>query len=145
MAALIAAVIAAFLVGIGAVLVVFRQYAARRGQAARERFPDARAIVPGANFFGLESRGAAQLRGNGTLVLTDQEIFFERWVVRMEIRIPLNAIVAVDTPMSHLGKSVARRLLKVTFRGADGQNDSIAWYVPDLEGLKRTLEGLLPG
>jgi len=125
---------------IAAVFIPLRRVAAQRAQAARERFPNAKLIVPGANFFGQESGGVMQMRGNGTLVLTDSELYFERWVARKEYRIPLNAIQAIETPTSFLGKTNFRPLLKVVFKDEAGHTDSMAWLVRDLEGVKRALE-----
>jgi hypothetical protein len=109
-----------------AALLWFRRVVAQRAQAARERFPNARLIVPGANFFGQESHGVTQLRGNGTLVLTDNELYFERLLPRREYRIPLHAIRALETVTSYLGKSIFRPLLKVVFVDEAGNTDSMA-------------------
>lgn len=125
---------------LGFVLAMFKRYAANQEQVARDRFPNAKAIISGASFFGQESLGAMQGRGNGTLVLTDSELYFERWLLKREYRIPLNAIQGIETPSSFLGKTRFTPLLKVVFRNANGQPDSIAWQVPDLNGLKRLLE-----
>jgi hypothetical protein len=121
-------------------IVLWRVRAAARVQAEalQQRFPNA-TLVP-ANFFGQESAGVTQLRGNGMLVLTDTELYFERLWPRREYRIPLAAIEAVETAHSFLGKTNFQPLLKVTFRTHNGQIDAMAWLVPDVEGLKRTLE-----
>jgi len=84
----------------------------------------------GANFFGRESKGMGQVRGNGALVLTGQDLWFLLVVPRREISIPLRDVTAVGTKKSHLGKSVLRPLLHVQFR-SDGRDDSIAWWVVD--------------
>jgi hypothetical protein len=81
-----------------------------------------------------------QGRGNGTLVLTDSELYFERWLPRKEFHVPLSTIQSIETPTSFLGKTNFRKLLKVDFRNDAGQNDAIAWLVPDLEGTKQALE-----
>jgi len=81
-----------------------------------------------------------QLRGNGTLVLTDSELYFERWVPHREYRIPLASIRAIETPSSFLGKTNFRPLVKVVFQTEAGQTDSIAWLVRDVEGLKQAIE-----
>jgi hypothetical protein len=120
-----------------------RRLADDRERAARERFPDARLIVRGANFFGQQSSGVLQGRGNGTLVLTDSELFFERWVLRKEYHIPLTAVESVETANSFLGKSIFQPLLKVNFRNDAGQPDAIAWYVPDLVGTKQAIEAAM--
>jgi hypothetical protein len=142
------AIVVGVLVVVGLILVVVfawvRAFGRRHEQALRERFPTAQAILP-ANYFGVESKGVAQMRGNGALVLTRDELFFERWVPRMELHIPLSAITAVETVRSHLGKAIARPLLKVSYTNADGAADSVAWYVADAASVKQTLEERLPG
>lgn len=115
----------------------------RRANRVRQRFPQAALVVPAANFFGQESRGTAQVRGNGTLILTDTELYFEQLVPRREFHIPLSSITAVETPRSHLGKSVGRPLLKVAYRDDEGNPDSIAWYVTNLDTVQSTLESAL--
>ena len=111
-----------------------------RAQAARAAFPNAKTIIPGANFYGQESKGVMQMRGNGTLVLTESELYFEMLVPRREFRIPLAAIQALETPSSYLGKTNFRPLLKVVFRDESGNSDSMGWLVPDGQGLKRAIE-----
>lgn len=86
-----------------------------------------------ANFFGLTSIGAVQARGNGCLVLTDDELAFAQWMPQRMIRVRTRDIVAVEETRSHLGKSIARKLLLVRWR-SDGTDDSAAWFVRDLEG-----------
>src|SRR5512134_3616363 len=114
--ALILGIVALVAAILAAVFIPLRWRAARRAQAARERFPNARLIVPGANFFGQQSHGVTQMRGNGTLVLTDSELYFERWLLRRDYHIPLSAIQGVETPNSFLGKTVFQPLLKVIFQ-----------------------------
>ena len=111
-----------------------------RKQAIRERFPTADLYIPNVNFFGQQSRGVMQLRGNGTFVLTRDEIFFERWLPRAEFVVPLAHIKSVETVNSFLGKIVFRSLLKVVYQNQSGQLDAIAWLVPDLEDLKKMIE-----
>ena len=121
-------------------LYLLRRQITNRTQAARERFPNAKLIIPSANFYGQESKGVMQLRGNGTLVLTDTELYFEQWIVQREFRIPLAAIQALETPSSYLGKTNFRPLLKVVFRDESGHTDSMGWLVGDVEALKRAVD-----
>ena len=81
--------------------------------------------------FGLESKGATQLRGNGALVLTAKELHFFQFTPASDTRIPLDAITEVKTVKSHLGKTIGRDLLHVSF-AADGTPDSMAWAVTDV-------------
>ena len=136
-------------VGAGVFLLLFvafmlvRQMAAAREREARERFPNARMLLPNVNFFGQQSLGVMQGRGNGTMVLTDSELHYERWLPRKAFRVTLAAIDSIETPTSFLGKTMFRPLLKVNFKNDAGQPDAMAWLVPDLDGTKRTIEAAI--
>ena len=91
-----------------------------------------------ANFFGLESKGAAQVRGNGALVLTPTLLWFSRAGSSEPLEIPRAAIRDVDLVSSHLGKSIGRKLLHVRFETEQG-SDSVAWWTKDVEGWKEIL------
>lgn len=93
-----------------------------------------------ARSLGQTSRGKGQARGNGTLVLTQDALHFFLWVPRRPLAVPLAAITRVDTATCHLGKWVAARLLRVTWRGPEGE-DAIALQVHDLDGWLRDLGG----
>ena len=95
-----------------------------------------------ANFFGQKSRGGRQIRGNGTLVLTETELWFGLALPDREISIPVNQIKTVDYKRSFLGRSVFRRLLYVEFY-YQGRDESIAWYVNDPEKWKMAIERLI--
>lgn len=86
-----------------------------------------------ANCFGVDSLGAAQVRGNGCLALTRDELLFHKWLGRRALRIPRGAITAVDAVDSHLGKSVGRTLFRVSWRLDSGEVDSVAWLVKEPE------------
>ena len=87
-----------------------------------------------ANSFGVESAGPWQVRGNGTLALTEEELLFAQWVPNRLLRIPRAAIVEVTTARAHLGKTMGRKLLKVAWANERGERDSIALWVRDLDG-----------
>jgi hypothetical protein len=82
---------------------------------------------------GLESRGASQVRGDGWLVLTDDELRFRQWVPDRETRIPLAALTEVTTKRWWLGKSVGSKLLVVRWHTPEGGEDAMAWEVPELD------------
>jgi hypothetical protein len=86
----------------------------------------------GANFFGQTSRGLGQIRGNGALVLTPNQLHFALFAPRRELTIELGDVVSLSTPRVHLGKTMGAKLLRVDFR-ADGGEDAAAWAVRDLE------------
>lgn len=129
-----------FAVVFGAVFVVLRNIARQKEAGARERYPAARQIDRAASFFGQESRGATQVRGNGTLILTDTDLIFEMWVPDKQLRVPLRNIQAIENPPSFLGKSRFTPLLKVVYIDEQGATDSMAWQVPDLGGWMRLID-----
>jgi hypothetical protein len=88
---------------------------------------------PGANSFGVESGGPWQVRGNGNLALTEDELLFAQWVPDRLLRIPRRSIVHVSTTKSHLGKTIGRPLLEVTWATEEGDEDKIALWVKDLD------------
>lgn len=92
-----------------------------------------------ANFFGLQSKGPAQLRGNGALVLTRNALRFFQLVPASEIVVPLADVREATLVRSHLGKSVGYSLLKVTF-SSGGTTDSIAWFVPEAEAWRAAVD-----
>lgn len=131
----------ATLVVLGVSLVIFLIISQKSGKAVslkriESRFPDPSAIChidPTANFFGLKSRSSSQIRGNGVLVLSTEELWFSRFVPRLDISIPLNQIQDVCLVKSHLGKRVfGSQLLYVEFETDDGI-DAVAWFVTEPE------------
>ena len=92
-----------------------------------------------ANCFGIESAGAWQIRGNGCLAATGDEVLFIMWVPRRELLIPRTRIIAVERTRSHLGKTIGRPLLRVRFTNDSGDEDSVAWYVKDLPAWEAAL------
>ena len=93
-----------------------------------------------AKFFGVRSLGMGQMRGNGILLLTADGLHFQMLVPKREFEMPFSKIVSVKTPKSFLGKSIFRPLLEVEFISETGVTDSMAWYVPDLEQWKQSIE-----
>jgi hypothetical protein len=89
-------------------------------------------IEDGANNFGVESRGRGQIRGNGCLAATADEILFVMWFPRREVLIPRSAITGVERAKSHLGKTVGQTLLRVRYTNEEGRPDSVAWWVRDV-------------
>ena len=123
----------------GVTLVVLRQVARQKEASARARYPNARRVDRAASFFGQESHGTVQMRGNGTLILTGSELIFEMWVGGGQYRIPLRNIQSLENPVSFLGKSRFAPLLKVVYRNDQGTSDAMAWQVPDLTGWMRDI------
>lgn len=100
-------------------------------------------LDPQANFFGLETRGVTQIRGNGCLALDGAVLVFVQWVPRRTLRISRDRIASVEQASSHLGKTSGMPLLRVRFKNDSGKADTVAWAVQDLGGwlLALTAEG----
>ena len=82
---------------------------------------------------GLKSLGRTQIRGNGTLALTTDELHFQQWVPRRVVRVPLHRVTEVTTERWWLGKTVGKRLLCVRWQTDEGGEDAMAWQVRDLD------------
>ncbi len=82
-----------------------------------------------ANFFGLESAGRTQIRGTGHLAVGRDEVVFVLLAPRRTVRIARERISTVDTPRSHLGKSVRRPLLRISYRDDAGADEVVAFDV----------------
>jgi len=80
-----------------------------------------------------QSDGYSHFRGMGYLVLTEDELFFERQLDRKIITIPIGSIVKVERTKRLGGQSLGKMMLKVVFETQDGEQDAIAWKVKELE------------
>ncbi len=126
---------------LGWLVLAFRQrLEARETEVAREQFPHAKLVISNAIFYGQQSHGMAPLRGNGTLVITETEIYFKEWVTNKELRIPLNKITGLETPKAFLGKTNFRPILKIVFENEMGKSDAAVWWVEDLAWVKGMIE-----
>ena len=106
---------------------------------------DKREIVAastGANFFGQQSKGGKQIRGNGALVLTKEFLYFFRAMPFKEFTLPIQSITEVTLPRSFAGKSIFSALLCIHYRAA-GQQDAMAWAIKDPKQWKRAIEALM--
>lgn len=95
-----------------------------------------------ANFFGVKSKGGAQVRGNGALVLTRNELCFIRAVPQKEYKIPIGSIRNVSLPRIFNGKSVLAPLLCVAYDTEYGE-DAIAWALRDAAEWKDSIEKMI--
>jgi hypothetical protein len=122
-------------------IVVFRRIFRRAAEDVRSKLGEGRILVidESANSFGLGSKGVTQIRGNGCLGASDDEVIFVMWLPRRELRIPRHRITSVDRARSHLGKTVGRPLLRIAFTNDDGHPDTIALLVSDLEAWESAL------
>jgi len=86
-------------------------------------------ISSSANFFGQESASVMQIRGNGTLVLTKDKLYFQRLLPKKIIEIPLENIEKIEESRSHLGRINGSKLIKIFYRNESNSMDSCAWLV----------------
>ena len=96
-----------------------------------------------ANSFGQESKGLSQIRGLGLLILTNRELIFGMYIPKRDLLILLDYIHKVSTPKSHLGKTRFKPLLKIEFTNNQGESDSIAWQIRDLDLWVNTIKNQL--
>jgi len=98
-------------------------------------------MTTSANFFGKQSKGGKQLRGNGAFVLTKNQVCFIRAVPFKEYVIPLKSITEVSLPNSFNGRSVFSKLLCIQYKTDSGQ-DAMAWAMKDPESWKKAIDKL---
>ena len=96
------------------------------------------------NFFGQQSKGHRQVRGNGVLILTNEKIYFEMWKPKKVLEIPIKAIRDVNIVRSFLGKTKFRDLLQVEFSNDTGEEDAAAWLIFDLGKWFDEIKGMIP-
>ena len=75
----------------------------------------------------------SHFRGSGYLVLTEDELYFERQLDRKTIIIPIGSIVKAERTERLGGQSPGKMMLKVVFETQDVEQDAIAWKVKELE------------
>lgn len=118
--------------GIGLALLALAVWARRALRRATDRAGEiasgALLVDARANLFGRRSAGKAQLRGSGTLALTESQLVFAQAVPSRTIQIRRADIIEVGTATSFLGKSAGRPLLVVRYR-----DDTAAWLVRDVD------------
>ena len=107
-----------------------------------DKFKDKSIILSAnnANFFGQQSHKSTQVRGNGVLILTVEDLYFEMWVPKKNFRIPINSILKIEITKSFLRKSIFRKLLKVVFTNQESEEDAAAWWVTSLDKWIEELE-----
>ena len=107
-----------------------------------DKFKDKDIIISqsNANFFGQQSRKSTQIRGNGVLILTAEDLYFEMWRPKRILQIPISSVLKIEITKSFLHKSVFRKLLKVVFTNQEGGEDAAAWWVTSLDKWIEELE-----
>lgn len=117
----------------------------KRINEIHEKFKDKKVLIFDdiSNFFGQESLGAWKIRGNGVLILTEEELFFGMWKPKKGLSISVKSILEITNPKSHLRKSTFKKLLKINFKNENGESDSVAWFVRNLNKWNEILRNLI--
>jgi hypothetical protein len=129
------------IVAIFAVLVLVGASRLRRARKAYEARVAAagEAVLSGqANFFGQASAGKSQIRGLGTLVLTETELVFVQLVPARELRVSRESITSTGVTRHFLGKTQGRDLLVVTW-DVNGMGDAAAFDTPNIDAWRSKL------
>ncbi len=123
---------------------VFKSVRNKLDSTIQERFDKNNIIgaTTRANFLGEKSKGGKQIRGNGAIILTADQLVFIRAMPFKEYIIPINSIQRVSMPNSFNGKSVFSKLLCVHFV-FKGTEDSIAWAIENPEKWQESIEALI--
>lgn len=128
-----------------AAIVWFFVYLKRRQDEQEENFQkrfsgkNLKLVDKTAMYYAQESDGYSHTRGIGYLVLTDEELYFERRVGKKVLEIPVSAIRDVDETRRLGGQGTLRPVLKVVFINSLGNRDAIAVGVKDLAQWKRVV------
>lgn len=133
----IALVVAALLV-VGFVVVVRKGAASARGRIEARLGELEVERSSRANFYGVESRGARQVRALGTIALTPEAVVFLQLVPSGELVIPRAAITGTSTARGFLGKTQGRDLLVIEWTTGTG-TDRAAFDIPELDAWRSAL------
>lgn len=94
-----------------------------------------------ATALGRTGEPAEPLTGTGSLVLTGDEVAFAQWRPSRLLRIRRADIVRTDTTRDHLGKAMKDDVLRITWRGDGAVEESVAFFVRDLDPWLADLGG----
>lgn len=92
------------------------------------------------NFYGLQSLGLKQIRGNGVLMVTDDAVVFEMYLPKKQLIIPVSDILSVEKTQEHLGK-LGWSLLCVRYQDGN-QHETTAWRVKNVDAWIMELDQL---
>lgn len=132
----------AAIVGFFAILVIVGATRIRRmrnAYRARVEAVGAAELSGQANFFGQASEGKAQVRGLGTLQLTEREVVFVQLMPARELRISRSAITSCRVTRHFLGKTQGRDLLVVMWE-TNGMGDAAAFDIPNISDWTSRLD-----
>jgi hypothetical protein len=91
-----------------------------------------------------ESRGYRQSRGNGTLILTDEELFYAIALPKRTFIIPLDTVTGLERVRRMGGQGRVRKFLKIGFDGHDTSPDALGIMLNDIDAWERAIDEARP-
>ena len=134
----------AILIG-GSLLAWFFYFLWRRQNLVMERVEDKikgqKVIMPTEHimFRALESSGYSQTSGMGYIALTEHFLYFELVLMDLVITVPTTQIRGAEFVRRLKGVSPVREMLRIMFINEEGEEDSIAINVKEMEHWKHTI------
>ena len=74
------------------------------------------------------------------MILSAEDLYFEMWIPKKILQIPISSVLNIEITKSFLHKSAFRKLLKVVFTNQEGEEDAAAWWVTSLDKWTKELE-----
>jgi len=93
-------------------------------------------------FRAVESSGYSQTSGMGYIALTDDYLYFELVLLDLEITIPTKNITGAEFVRRLKGVSPVRKMLRIMYTNRQGDDDSMAINVKDMEQWKDVISNV---
>lgn len=90
-------------------------------------------------FRAVESSGYSQTSGMGYMALTENSLYFELVVLDLAITVPTSMLRGAEFVRRLKGVSPVRRMLRIMFVNEEGEEDSIAVNVKEMERWKNAI------
>ncbi|WP_281557515.1 hypothetical protein [Thalassomonas sp. RHCl1] len=129
-------------------LVWFFYFLWRRQQLVQERVErkivGQKVIMPTEHimFRAIESSGYSQASGMGYIALTEDLLYFELILLDLAITVPTARLQGVEFVRRLKGVSPVRKMLRIMFINENGEDDSIAVNVKDMEHWKNAISDI---
>ncbi|OUS27387.1 hypothetical protein A9Q99_15435 [Gammaproteobacteria bacterium 45_16_T64] len=90
-------------------------------------------------FRAVESSGYSQTSGMGYIALTESFLYFELVLLDLVITVPTNRLLDAEFVSRLKGVSPGRKMLRIVYINENGDHDSIAINVKEMEQWKNTI------
>ena len=137
----------AILIGIS-LFVWFFYFLWRRQQIVLQRvegkIKGKKVIMPAEHimFRAVESSGYSQASGMGYIALTEDFLYFELVLLDLVITVPTTRLIGAEFVRRLKGVSPIRKMLRIIFTNENGEPDSIAVNVKEMELWKKTISDI---